>query len=41
MERKISSLQEKLEETYDYLIDSDEVEKKCTDLEDCTSRNNP
>ena len=37
---KVSSLEEKVEEIYDYQIDPDEVEKKLTDLEDCSRRNN-
>ena len=40
MQRKVSSLEEKLEEIYDYQIDPDEVEKKLTDLEDRSRRNN-
>ena len=40
MQRKNSSLEEKVEEIYDYQIDPDEVEKKLTYLEDRSSRNN-
>ena len=40
MQRKVSSLEEKVEEIYDYQIDPDEVEKKLTDLEDRSRRNN-
>ena len=40
MQRKVSSLEEKVEEIYDYQIDLDEVEKKFTDLEDRSRRNN-
>ena len=40
MQRKVSSLEEKVEEIYDYQIDPEEVEKKLTDLEDCSRRNN-
>ena len=40
MHRKVSSLDEKVEEIYDYQIDPDEVEKKLTDLEDRSRRNN-
>ena len=40
MHRKVSSLQEKVEEIYDYQIDPDEVQKKLTDLEDRSRRNN-
>ena len=40
MQRKVSSLEEKVEEMYDYQIDPDEVETKLTDLEDCSRRNN-
>ena len=34
MQRKVSSLEEKVEEIYDYQIDPDEVEKKLTELVD-------
>ena len=34
MQRKVGSLEEKVEEIYDYQIDPDEVEKKLMDLED-------
>ena len=40
MHRKVSSLEEKVEEIYDYQIDPDEVQKKLTDLEDRSRRNN-
>ena len=40
MQSKVSSLEEKVEEIYDYQIDPDEVEKKLTDLEDRSRRNN-
>ena len=40
MQRRVSSLEEKIEEIYDHQIDPDEVEKKLTDLEDCSTRNN-
>ena len=40
MHRKVRSLKEKVDEIYDYQIDPDEVEKKLTDLEDCSRRNN-
>ena len=40
MQRKVSSLDEKVEEIYGYQIDPDEVEKKLTDLEDRSRRNN-
>ena len=40
MQRKVSNLEEKVEEIYVYLIDPDEVEKKLTDLDDCSRRNN-
>ena len=40
MQRKVSNLEEKVEEIYAYLIDPDEVEKKLTDLDDCSRRNN-
>ena len=40
MQRKVSSLEEKVEEIYDYEIYPDEVEKKLTDLEDRSRRNN-
>ena len=39
MQRKASSLEEKVEEIYDYQVDPDEVEKKLTDLEDCSWKN--
>ena len=38
--RRVSSLEEKVDEIYDYQIDPDEVEKKLTDLEDRSRRNN-
>ena len=40
MQRKVSSLEEKANEIQDYQIDRDEVEKKFTDLEDRSRRNN-
>ena len=40
MQRKVSSFEEKIDEIYDYQIDLDEVEKKLTDLEDRSRRNN-
>ena len=40
MQRKVSSLEEKVEEIYDYQIDPDKVEKKLPDLEDRSRRNN-
>ena len=40
MQRKFGSLEEKVEEIYDYQIEPDEVEKKLTDLEDRSRRNN-
>ena len=40
MQRKVSSLGEKVEEIYYYQIDPDEVEKKFTDFEDRSRRNN-
>ena len=40
MQRKVSNLEEKVEEIYAYQIDPDEVEKKFTDLDDCSRRNN-
>ena len=40
MQGKVSSLEEKVEEIYCYQIDPDEVEKKLTDLEDHSRRNN-
>ena len=40
MQREVSSLGEKVDEIYDYQIDPDEVEKKLTDLEDRSRRNN-
>ena len=40
MHRKVSSLDEKVEEIYYYQIDPDEVEKKLTDLEDHSRRSN-
>ena len=40
MHRKGSSLEKKVEEIYDYQIDPGEVEKKFTDLEDRSRRNN-
>ena len=38
--RKVSSLEEKVEEIYDYQIDTDEAEKKLTKLQDLSKRNN-
>ena len=40
MQRKVSSLEEKVDEIYDYQIDPDEVEKKLTNLEDRSRKNN-
>ena len=40
MQRKVGSFEEKIDEIYDYQIDPDEVEKKLTDLEDRSRRNN-
>ena len=40
MQRKVSSLQEKVKEIYDYQIDREEVEKKLTGLEDRSRRTN-
>ena len=40
MQIKVSRLEEKAEETYDYQIDPEEVEKKLTNLEDRSRRNN-
>ena len=40
MQRKVGSLEEKVEEIYDYQIDPDEVEKKLMDLEDRSRGNN-
>ena len=40
MQRKASSLERKVKEVYDYQIDPDEVEKKLTDLENCSRRKN-
>ena len=40
MQRKVGSLEEKVEEIYDYEIDPEEVEKKLTDFEDRCRRNN-
>ena len=40
MQRNVSSFEEKIDEIYDYQIDPDEVEKKLTDLEDRSRRNN-
>ena len=40
MQREFSSLEEKVDEIYDYQIDPDKVGKKLTDLEDCFWRNN-
>ena len=41
MQRKVSSLGEKVEEIYYYYqIDPDEVEKRFTDFEDRSRRNN-
>ena len=39
MQRKISSLEDKVEEIYDYQIDPDKVEKKLTNLEDRSRKN--
>ena len=40
MQSNVSSLEEKVDEIYDYQIDPDEVEKKLTDLQDHSRRNN-
>ena len=40
MQRKVNSLEEKVEEIYDYQIYPDEVEKKLTVLKDRSRRNN-
>ena len=40
MQRKVSSLEEKVEKIYDFQIDPNEVGKKRTDLEDHSRRNN-
>ena len=40
MQRKVSSLEEKVQEIYDYQIDPDEVGKKIADLKDHPSRIN-
>ena len=40
MQRKVSSLEDKVEEIYDYQIDPDEVEKNLTNLEDRSRKNN-
>ena len=40
MQRKVSSIEEKVDEIYDYHIDPDEIAKKLTDLEDRSRRNN-
>ena len=40
MQRKVSSSEEKVDKICDYQIDPDEVEKKLTDLEDSSRRNN-
>ena len=40
MQRKVSSLEEKVDEIFDYQIDPDEVEKKLTNLEDRSRKNN-
>ena len=40
MQRKVSSLEEKAEEIYDYQIDPGEVEKRLTDSEDRSRKNN-
>ena len=40
MQRNVNSLEEKVEEIYDYQIEPDEVEKKLTDLENLSMRNN-
>ena len=38
MQRKVSTLEEKVEEIYDYQIDPDEINKMFTDSEDCSRR---
>ena len=40
MQRKVSCIEDKVDEIYDYHIDPDEVAKKLTDLEDRSRRNN-
>ena len=40
MQRQVSSLKEKVEGKYDYPINPGEAEKKLTDLEDHSRRNN-
>ena len=40
VQKKVGSLEEKVEEIYDYQIDPDEVEKKLADLENHSRRNN-
>ena len=40
MQRKNSSLAEKVDEIYDFQIDRDEVEKKLSDPEDRSRKNN-
>ena len=40
MQRKVSSLEEKVQEIYDYQIDPDEVGKQIADLKDHPSRIN-
>ena len=40
MQRKVSRLEEKIEEIYDYQIHPEKVEKKLTDLEDRCRGNN-
>ena len=40
MRRDVSSLEQNVEEIYDYEIDPGEVEEKLTDLEDRSRRNN-
>ena len=40
MQRKVSSLEEKVKEIYNYQIDPHEVKKKLTDLEDRCGKNN-
>ena len=38
--KKKFSLEEKVEKIYDYQIDRNKLEKKLTDLENCSRRNN-
>ena len=40
MQRNVNILEEQIKEIYDYQIDPHEVEKRFTDLEGCSRRNN-